>query len=265
MADDWLIFGVGSLAAVLATLAGVAQASFVGSAFESLRTGATGYAAVRRLLLLFVTSTGLHFTSNTLLSMAINRLASQLHMRMFAAILSQDMAFFDRRTEKNVPVGVLVSDDVKEMCSALKHLLQNGLTASAGVVGGTLSLFSISSKLSLLALFCIPTTTAAFNLFAAVVRRQSRAAKDREGRSMALVGETVQNIKVVQAYGGEAQEVRRFGDEVEKALGLKHMLAMMRGLFFASAGMAFHGVTLVTLYIGSEDVRRGVMTDVDIK
>ena len=80
----------------------------------------------------------------------------------------QDLEFFDRRTEKNVPVGVLVSDDVREMCAAVKHVMQNGITGVAGVTGGAVSLFAISPKLSVVALICIPVTTAAFNTFAKV-------------------------------------------------------------------------------------------------
>jgi hypothetical protein len=63
-----------------------------------------------------------------------------------------------------------LSNDVKDFTGALKHCLQNGSTAATGVIGGAVSLFAMSSKLTLVAVAMVPLTTAMFTYFGKVVR-----------------------------------------------------------------------------------------------
>ena len=200
LATEWGLVALASAAVILGALTGVAQAGMVGAAFDALGRGGgvESRRAIRQLLMLYVANAGLHFTSNSVLQIAMNRVSAALQMRLFSSVLSQDMDFFSA-TSRNMPLGVLVIDDVREMVGAMKHLFTTGIEASAHLVGGSIALFSLSKQLSGLAMLCIPVVTAIFHSFASVVKGYSREARLAEGRASAIIDESIANIRVVSA------------------------------------------------------------------
>lgn len=200
LATEWGLVALASAAVILGALTGVAQAGMVGAAFDALGRGGgvESRRAIRQLLMLYVANAGLHFTSNSVLQIAMNRVSAALQMRLFSSVLSQDMDFFSA-TSRDMPLGVLVIDDVREMVGAMKHLFTTGIEASAHLVGGSIALFSLSKQLSGLAMLCIPVVTAIFHSFASVVKGYSREARLAEGRASAIIDESIANIRVVSA------------------------------------------------------------------
>ena len=263
MKDDWLLFLAAGLASVAAAVAGVSAAAAIGTTFDALSRGAEIGAALRQLCGLYLGKASLAFISNSLLSMGINRMSARLQASVFCAVLQQDLAFFGEAAQTNELIRQ-ITEDTREACAALKHLFQNGLRAAAGLLGGAHALYTLSPSLSVVTLTLLPLGGVAFDRFGHFVRGYSRESQRAEVRASFLVGESISNVRTVQAFCGEDAEAARFGDEVEAALSLRHQLGMWRSLFFEGIGLALSGVTAVIVAVGGRLVKSGDMTHGDV-
>ena len=132
---------------------------------------------------------------------------------MFRATLQQDLAFFGGASQTSELIRQ-ITEDTKEACASVKHLFQNGLRAVAGLLGGAHALYTLSPSLSLVTLTLLPLGGVAFDRFGLFVRGYSRASQSAEARAGFLVGESIGNVRTVQAFCGEGAEAERFGREV---------------------------------------------------
>jgi ABC-type multidrug transport system fused ATPase/permease subunit len=132
------------------------------------------------------------------------------------------------------------------------------------VIGGALSLLSLSRALSAVMLTAIPLTTLVFAQFGSYIRALSRRERAATAGASAIVVESVGNIRTVQSFVAEGLEAGRFEAEVRSALALRHSLGMLRGAFFGLLSFALHGVTAVVVFVGGSLVSRGQMTHGDV-
>lgn len=131
-----------------------------------------------------------------------------LRILVFDRLLRQSMAFYDR--EK---AGVLVSRmtaDVESMAELIQWGLLQFVSAGLLLVLAFALLFVMSWQLTLVALLVFPILAIASVRF----QRQSNAAylvvRDRVGANLSALQEGISGARVIQAYGREDEQVRRF-------------------------------------------------------
>lgn len=266
MSEDGWLFALAILASAIAAIAGVASAQHIGAIMDIISDGghpSTSLArAVAELVGVYAVRAVLTFASATVLSMAVNRLSARLQTQLVGALLEQDISFFDGAAHGALAQSV--ASDVKEATGALKHLLQNGVQMLTAVLGGGLSLLSLSRRLSFVMLTAIPLTTLLFHQFGAYVRALSRRERAASAAASSIVAESVGNIRTVQSFVAERLEAARFEAEVQSALSLRHSLGVLRGAFFGLLSFALHGVTAVVVAVGGSLVASGQMTHGDV-
>ncbi|MCG6963106.1 MAG: ABC transporter ATP-binding protein/permease, partial [Acidobacteria bacterium] len=131
-----------------------------------------------------------------------------LRDRVFDALLTQSPRFFHE-----TPSGVIIArvvNDVRLIHEALAERFADLLQDSLTVVALLVYVFSLNFKLALATLVLAPVLLAPVIHFSRRLRRRSQQSQERMGDLTAILNETVKGIRVVQAFGMETFEARRF-------------------------------------------------------
>ncbi|HHQ48616.1 MAG TPA: ABC transporter ATP-binding protein, partial [Acidobacteria bacterium] len=131
-----------------------------------------------------------------------------LRNQIFDALLRQSPRFFH-----SMPSGVLVArvvNDVRLIHEALAERFADLIQGSITVVVLLVYVFSLNSRLALVTLVVAPLLLAPVVHLARRFRRRSRQSQERMGDLTAILGETLRGIRIVQAFGMEDVQARRF-------------------------------------------------------
>jgi ATP-binding cassette subfamily B protein len=117
-----------------------------------------------------------------------------------------------------------------------------------------------SPKLAGLVLLVIPLVVVPIVLLGRRVRRLSRASQDRVADVGAYVEETLNGIRVVQAFGHESVDRDRFAKRVEDAFNTAVYRVRNRAALTAIVIAFVFGAVTIVLWIGGRDVLSGRIT-----
>ncbi len=186
------------------------------------------------------------------------RIMHDLRCRIYAHLQRLPVSFFDRN-----PVGRLVTRVTTDV-ESLNELF------TAGVVAGLGDLFTLGAisvlmlvidwRLALASFFVIPFVLLASNLFRVHVREAYRAIRTRVARINAYLQERLSGIRIVQLFGQENSEARRFD-----RLNRDHLDAHLRSITIYA--LYFPIIELLTtialaglIVVGAQRVGLGVVT-----
>lgn len=147
-------------------------------------------------------------------SEAGQRLGLRLRNRIYEHLQGLSLNFFNRQR-----TGALMStmnNDVpllQQAVSGLKDLAP----APFYVIGGLISIFVISVKLSLIALVAFPLMAYSINGLTRRIRRSTGETQNKLADLNTLMEETLNGIRIIQSFGAEAQTVGRFRNENQAA------------------------------------------------
>ena len=137
--------------------------------------------------------------------------------------------------------------------STVSVALRNAFTG----VGGMIYLFALSPKLAGMLMLGIPAIILPIVVLGKRVRSYSRTSQDRIADVGSMVTETLGAMKIVQAFGQEERETRRFTGAVEASFGAAKRRIVLRALMTAIViGVVFGSIVLV-LWEGAVDVAAG--------
>ncbi|XP_044265492.1 mitochondrial potassium channel ATP-binding subunit isoform X1 [Tribolium madens] len=176
------------------------------------------------------------------------KISFQMKTDLFAAIMRQDIAFFDQQRTGEV-INRLTSD-IQDFKSSFKQTVSGGLRAIAQIVGCSVSLVMISPHMTFITLLCVPTVVAVGTIFGGLLRSTSRKAQAQIEKTTAVADEAVSNIRTVRAFGMEDQEKELFDAEAVLAMILNENLGFGIGWFQAGTNLFLNGMVLITLYMG---------------
>jgi ATP-binding cassette subfamily B multidrug efflux pump len=176
------------------------------------------YAMVRTAALLFALALigqfGCSYGETILTSLLGQRIMRDLRIQLFGHLQALPVAFFDRN-----PVGRLVTRVTSDV-EALNELF------TAGVVAGLGDLFTLGAiavimiitdwRLALAAFLVIPLVYVTSRVFRAMVRAAYRDIRLRLARINAFLQERLTGMRIVQLFGRERSEARRF-DELNRS------------------------------------------------
>jgi subfamily B ATP-binding cassette protein MsbA len=136
-------------------------------------------------------------------------------------LLGQSARYFQER-----PSAVLMSrvtNDVEQITAAISDRLSDLFQDSFTIVAVMFYLFSLNLRLSLAAFVAAPLLLWPIAHFAGRLRRRSWQSQERLGEMNTVVDEVLKGYRVVQAFGMEAFEGRRF-----RFATLRHFRANLR-------------------------------------
>ncbi len=183
--------------------------------------------ALRRDALLFLIVLVAQFAIEYGQTMCTNvlgqRVMHDLRREVFAHLQRLPIAFYDRN-----PVGRLVTRVTSDV-EALNELFTSGVVAGLGdlfalaAIAGLM--FSTDWRLTLAAFGVVPCIYLASHIFRLKVRESYRDIRTRLARINAFLNERLGGVRIVQLFGREQSEARRFA-----ALNQHHLDAHLRSV-----------------------------------
>ncbi|KAJ2851155.1 ATP-binding cassette permease mdl1 [Coemansia brasiliensis] len=190
-----------------------------------------------------------------LIRTAGERMIARLRKQIFDRVMHQDLGFFDRNR-----TGDLVSrlsTDTSIVSKSITNNVSDGLRASISAVAGLSMMVYVSPKLTGIMLGIVPPIALWAVLYGRYIKRLSKKTQEAVGDLTKVSEERISNIRTVQAFSRESQEVSRFDVEVQKIFGLAKKEAMASGLFFGGNGLAGNLAILAFLGFGGRMVMSG--------
>lgn len=178
-----------------------------------------------------------------------------LKQRIFEHLLLLEPAYFSSNT-----IGDLINRATSDVDS-IRRLMGFALLSTANIVFAyafTLpAMFSLSIKLSLLALSVYPLMLIVVNLFSNKLRSQQQEVQETLSDLSELIQEDLSGIALVKIYAQEDNERRAFDEVNETLFDVSLRLAQTRTFLFPLLSVLAYGSTLIILWVGGPAIQRG--------
>jgi len=177
---------------------------------RALPSGDTGLVVQVALMYaaLLVAQFGAAFGETIFTSLLGQRVMRDLRRELFERLQRLPVAYFDRN-----PVGRLVTRVTSDV-EALNELFTSGVVAGVGDLFTLLAIgvvmLAVDWQLAMAAFVVIPLVLIASRVFQNSVRSAYRDVRTRLARLNAFIGERIGGMRIVQLFGREAHELRRF-------------------------------------------------------
>jgi ATP-binding cassette subfamily B multidrug efflux pump len=146
-----------------------------------------------------------------------------LRQKLYERIMSFKLRYFDR-----TPVGTLVTRVISDM-ETIDDIFSQGLLLIMGdvlkLVVVVVVMFVVNWKLALLSMIPIPLLLWSTNIFKNSIQKSFQDVRTQVARLNSFVQEHIQGMSVVQMFGREAQEYRKF-----QAINREHRRAHIRSV-----------------------------------
>ncbi len=192
----------------------------------------------------------LEYAGTILTSLLGQRVMRDLRMQIFTHLQRLSIPFFDR-----TPVGRLITRVTSDV-EALNELFTAGVVAGVGDLF-TLAVISvvmlvIDWRLALAAFAVIPFVLLTSHIFRTHVREVYRDIRTRLARINAFLQERLTGMRVVQLFGREADEARRF-DEWNRSHLDAHLRSIRIYALYFPAIEVLTSVALASLIVAGAD------------
>ncbi len=218
----------------------------------ALPTGNVGLVTQLALLLAvtLVIQFTLEYAGTMLTSLLGQRVMRDLRMQIFTHLQRLSIPFFDR-----TPVGRLITRVTSDV-EALNELFTAGVVAGMGDLF-TLAVISvvmllIDWRLALAAFAAIPFVLLTSHVFRKNVRGAYRDVRTRLARINAFLQERLTGMRVVQLFGREGHEARRF-DELNRSHLEAHLRSIRIYALYFPAIEVLTSVALASLIVAGAD------------
>ncbi|HGP4280654.1 TPA: hydrophobic compound transporter HcuC [Pseudomonas aeruginosa] len=212
----------------------------------------------RYILLFFVLVLGLAvgtFVRFYLVSWIGERFVADIRKRVFDHLIELHPGFYE--TNRSSEIQSRLTADTTLLQTVIGSSLSMALRNALMLVGGVLLMFVTNAKLTSIVVLALPLVIAPILLFGRRVRSLSRESQDRVADVGSYVGETLGQIKTVQAYNHQAQDRQRFAGTVERAFDTARKRIAQRAWLITVVIVLVLGAVGVMLWVGGRDVIAG--------
>ncbi|KAG5673051.1 hypothetical protein PVAND_003128 [Polypedilum vanderplanki] len=185
-----------------------------------------------------------------LLSNIGENIAMEIRRDLFQNILLQDIEFFDKN--KSGELINRITNDVQDFKSSFKQTISQGLRSLATLIGGSISLFFISSQLACIALVSIPSAILIGSLLGKSLRELSKQSQAQTEKATGVCSEAIGNVRTVKSCAAEHIEMMFFEKEIEHSKILSQKLGVGIAVFQAMTNLFLNCMVLGTLYFGGD-------------
>ena len=178
---------------------------------------------------------------DALLAIAGERIAARLRTHTFAAIMRQDMCFFDvSRTGELIN---RLSSDVAVVHKAVTSNVISALRGAGMALGGTAMMVHTCPKLALVSLLVLPLGGAVAVFIGRFIKRKQREVQNMLAATSTRAEQSFSNIRVVRTFAGEKREV----GEYTRLMGETRELSTSIGIASSLLGSVIHVAANVSL------------------
>lgn len=242
------------LAASSVLVMGVGLRSLIDHGFSNGSEKLLDHALVG-LLAIIVTLTAATYARFFLVSWVGERVVADIRSDVFNHILNLDSQFFE-----TTRVGEILSrltTDTTLLQSVVGSQISVALRNLLLFFGGTAMLFVTSPRLTGFVFLVVPIVVFPIIIFGRRVRYLSRDSQDRVADVGAFVEETLNAIRIVQAFGHEKIDRILFNGCVKEALTTAISRIRARAFLTATVMLLVFGSIGIILWLGGHDVISG--------
>ena len=210
------------------------------------------------LLVLFAIQGVLNFVQVYLLTSTSELVIAQLREDLFAHLVRLSPGFFtERRTGE---LTSRLSSDTTVLQTVLSYNLSEFARQTLFLIGGIILLTITDSRLTATTLAVVPLVVGAAVVFGRALRKASTGVQDRIAEATGTADEAFSQIRTVQSYTAEAEEVRRYGSHLHEVISAAIRRARIRGTFFGILTFCGFGGVVAVLWQGGRQVLAGNLT-----
>ncbi|MEL7685109.1 ABC transporter transmembrane domain-containing protein [Citromicrobium bathyomarinum] len=186
------------------------------------------------------------------------RVVANIRLKVQENLLRQSPSFYEENSPKEISSRMTSDTAIIETVvgTTVSVALRNSLTA----IGGILLLLYLAPSLTLGLLIGIPLVLAPIVFFGRKIRTVSRSNQDRVADVGAYVTEVLSAMPIVQSFGQEKREGKRFAGVVERTFdSAKRRILLRAAMTSIVIVLIFGGITMV-MWRGALAVSEGVIT-----
>lgn len=190
------------------------------------------------------------------------RVIADIRKKLYAHLVSLPPSFFEDNLAGEIQSRVTTDTTLLQTVigSSFSFALRNALT----FIGGLTLMFVSNVKLTLIVLLVVPFIVFPLIYFGRKVRKLSRDSQDKIATVGAWAGESLQHIKVVQAFTREELVNEQFGRAAEGAFDVALKRIRQRAALIALVMMMVMGAVAGMLFVGGSDVIAGELSAGDL-
>ncbi|MDD9889257.1 MAG: ABC transporter transmembrane domain-containing protein [Gammaproteobacteria bacterium] len=247
-----LIFTAGLNLTLVQYVRIIVDEGFVASSMASLGQAITGFIIIAVLQAIGT------FARFYWVSWLGERVTADLRQAVYSHIIALHPGYFEAN----------LSGEIQSRITTDTTLIQSVIGSSASValrnllllIGGTVFLFITNPRLTTVVLVCIPLVVGPIMFFGRRVRRLSRSTQDKVANVGAYVGESIQQIKTVQAYNHQDYDRKEFATHVENAFDIALKRIKTNAILITAVMTLVFAAIAVMIWVGGQDVINGAMS-----
>ena len=210
------------------------------------------------LLGLFAIQAVLNFAQVYLLTSTSELVIAQLREDLFAHLIRLSPGFFTER--RSGELTSRLSADTTVLQTLVSYNLSEFARQTLFLIGGIVLLTLTDVSLTATTLAVVPLVVGAAFVFGRALRRASTGVQDRIAEATGTADEAFSQIRTVQSYTAEAEEVRRYGAHLHQVIEAAIRRARIRGTFFGILTFSGFGAVVAVLWQGGRQVLEGNLT-----
>ncbi|ARU88655.1 ABC transporter transmembrane domain-containing protein [Pseudomonas sp. M30-35] len=198
------------------------------------------------------------YTRFYLVSWLGERVVADIRKRVFNHLIGLHPGFYE--SNRSSEIQSRLTADTTLLQSVIGSSLSMALRNLIIMIGGVVLLIITNPKLSAIVLVALPLVVAPILIFGRRVRALSRQSQDRVADVGSYVAEVLGQIKTVQAYNHQSEDMRRFAISAEAAFDTARQRIAQRAWLITVVIVLVLGAVGVMLWVGGMDVIEGRIT-----
>ncbi|MFT5964377.1 MAG: subfamily B ATP-binding cassette protein MsbA [Flavobacterium sp.] len=174
-----------------------------------------------------------------------NGVLRDLRKSMYKKIVELPISYYSEKRKGDIMARML--GDVNEVQNSFFSILELVVKEPLTIVFALVTMFIISTKLTLFVLIFMPISGWIISKVAKNLRAQSLQAQRESGFLISIVDETLGGLKVIKSYNAETSFKGRFNDSVTRLLNLTNSIGSKNNL--ATPLSEFLGVTTIAILL----------------
>ena len=214
------------------------------------------------MVLTFFVMSIFSFLRGALFTLAGERLVARFRVRVFKAIVRQDVAFFD--DNQSGELQSRLANDTTTIQEAVTVNVSMGLRWAAQVIVGLVIIFIQSWKLSLLMLAVVPFLAIGGRVYGSFIRNISKNYQDALGKAGETAEQAFSCIRTVRSFSQEGYEIAAYKDKIQDSFRYGAKRAWAYGIFIGCIGLAAYLAIALVLWYGARLVLQGQFKPKDL-
>ncbi len=184
--------------------------------------------------------TGAAYLRTRLSAFVAFRTTADIRNSLFAHIQKLSFSYFDRGRTGDIMSRI--TNDVVTLQNFILNSLEDFFIAPVMVTGGLIILFILNWVLATVVLLSSIAVALLLRIFGGALRRVNDSIQKLHARMTGVLSESIATVRVVQSFGREEDQIRKF-NEVSEDLGFIDLFhAAGDHAFFETHGMLLDGV-----------------------